>query len=189
MPKRGRDEIVVSDKRPSKKLNSTEHGALCRPRPTLQYLFSSNCEPVRRSVTSFLDPKSLLALSGVCQEIRSSVRENVWNINSRLGYFVEDPVRFRTVLGRHQGLISGSFALQFFEGVRWDGSDLDLFFDQDSGFKEMIGHLVDNEEYVLENSVASTERYDHLRNEVQSSGMHFEASLVHPEVESTSNAT
>lgn len=189
MSKRIRDEIAILDERPSKKLNSTEHDNVNQSKITLSSLLSTNNEPVRRSLASFLDPRSLLALSGTSQELRSSIRENVWNINSRLQFFVEDPIAFRTILGNHQGLISGSFALQFFETVRWDDSDLDLFFEKEhpnfgadkegSGYQQMITHLVEMEGYSLQSHEDGTETYEHLVNEMEERPrLSFEASAI-----------
>ena len=95
----------------------------------------------------FIGTKSLLALARVNRELRSSIHSNEWNINTRLQYFVRDPRALRSILGKHQGLISGSFALQFFERVYWPDADLDMFFDSESGWTEMTQFLLEKEGY------------------------------------------
>ena len=69
---------------------------------------------------------------------------------------MDNPVNFRSELAKHQGLISGSFALQFFEGVVWPKSDLDIFIERtyihDRSVEEMCEYLVREEDYVREKS-------------------------------------
>jgi hypothetical protein len=110
-----------------------------------------------------LNTKSVLALSSTSSAIRTSIRENEWNINRKLKRFVKELVAFRTLLGRHNGLISGSFALQFFERVTFKCSGLDLFFDIDSGYEKMIDHLVTQESYVVKEKLI----HDHLHSHWQ----------------------
>jgi hypothetical protein len=47
----------------------------------------------------------------------------------------------------HRVVISGSFALQFFERVSWKESDLDLFVQKPSEAKALKEHLVRTEGY------------------------------------------
>jgi hypothetical protein len=50
-------------------------------------------------------------------------------------------------LGEHDALISGSFAIQFFDGVVWHESDLDIFVEQGEGASELRRYLLKNEGY------------------------------------------
>jgi hypothetical protein len=56
---------------------------------------------------------------------------------------VDDPVAFRNSLGCYSGLISESFAIQFFERVLWLDSDMDVFFDTKHGYHKMVKYLVE----------------------------------------------
>lgn len=47
----------------------------------------------------------------------------------------------------YNALISGSFAIQFFEGLRWTGSDLDIFIEGGSSARELEQYLVMIEGY------------------------------------------
>jgi hypothetical protein len=69
------------------------------------------------------------------------------DINAKLRHFVDNPTAVRSCLGHYNGLISGCFALQFFERAVWPKSDLDLFFEKANGYEEMIEYLVQHEGY------------------------------------------
>lgn len=84
---------------------------------------------------------------------------------------MDQPTTFRTYLGRHNGLLSGSFALQFFERVTWKDSDLDLFFDLDSGYEEMVDYLVTQEGYVVQEPSKDDHSYSHWDSDLAESGM------------------
>lgn len=59
-------------------------------------------------------------------------------------------------MGKHNALISGSFALQFFERVTWPKSDLDLFVEQGPGYESLCGYLVQMEKYKMLKSEDNT---------------------------------
>ena len=44
-------------------------------------------------------------------------------------------------MGTHNALISGSFAVQFFEGVTWSQSDLDIFVEYGSDADQMEDYI------------------------------------------------
>ncbi|RYP70459.1 hypothetical protein DL769_004948 [Monosporascus sp. CRB-8-3] len=60
------------------------------------------------------------------------------------------------MLGRSNALISGSFALQFFERVVWPESDLDIMIPEGHGLEEMAGFLIDKEGYRLDSETETT---------------------------------
>ncbi|TVY86545.1 hypothetical protein LAWI1_G008802, partial [Lachnellula willkommii] len=70
-----------------------------------------------------------------------------WNINKKLRRFVTHPKEFRTELGYWDALISGSFALQFFDGVVWEESDLDIFVEYGADATGLGEYLVRDESY------------------------------------------
>lgn len=83
---------------------------------------------VRTSLFSSLDVQSLVRLSATCKQLHSDILA-LWDVNLRLCRFfgdVDTSKAFRSQLGRCNALIAGSFALQFFEGVLWTESDLDI---------------------------------------------------------------
>jgi hypothetical protein len=52
-------------------------------------------------------------------------------------------------MSKNNALVSGSFALQLFERVYWEESDLDIFVKYDSEADSMGKYLVDVESYTL----------------------------------------
>ena len=86
--------------------------------------------PVANALCTFLDISDLINLARTCKKIHhvfGLVQRSQWSINKRLGYFVNDPIGFRSMIGQCEALISGSFALGFLDRVFWDGSDLDIY--------------------------------------------------------------
>lgn len=47
----------------------------------------------------------------------------------------------------HNALISGSFAIQFFEGLKWTESDLDIFVESGPGVTKLRQYLFEVEGY------------------------------------------
>lgn len=86
--------------------------------------------PIFDRITSHLPIKDIVALTRTCHELKplyqKMVSRGAWNIDSRLQKFVKDPLGFRKRLAELDGIISGSFALQFMDRVDWEGSDLDV---------------------------------------------------------------
>lgn len=82
---------------------------------------------------------------------------NHWNVDRDLLRFVRNPRRFREVLGKCDALISGSFALQFFERILWEGSDLDIFVESGQRALELEKHLVNIEGYRLSRETSHVE--------------------------------
>ncbi|KAI1269437.1 hypothetical protein F5Y18DRAFT_437344 [Xylariaceae sp. FL1019] len=112
-------------------LNLSPEKADSIPNPTtknflLRVIGSYELYPIHRALLPMLDTRDLLALPATSTKFRKGIHDTVWNINTKLARFFDDPVAFRTQLGMSNGLISGSFALQFLEGVTWKDSDLDI---------------------------------------------------------------
>lgn len=90
-----------------------------------QGAFTTRLLTPRSVVLLALDAQSLLILSRTCKTLREEILR-IWDINTRLLRFFDEPTAFRSKLGECDALIAGSFALQFFEGVFWRESDLDI---------------------------------------------------------------
>ena len=82
-------------------------------------------------ISSLLAVREIVFLTRTCKALshlhRTLLASNHWNIDRDLRRFAKDPRRLREQLGQHNALISGSFALQFFERVTWEKSDLNIF--------------------------------------------------------------
>ena len=75
-------------------------------------------------------PSSILRLSRTCRVALAATRDyftRAFNINKHLTRFFDDPLAFRSLQARTTTLISGSFALQFFDRTVYEDSDLDLY--------------------------------------------------------------
>ena len=77
-----------------------------------------------------LSPREFLAVSKTCKAGRRAVSaymNKAFDIDSRLSRFFSDTCAFRTMQAQTSTLISGSFALQFFDRAFYKSSDLDLY--------------------------------------------------------------
>ena len=68
--------------------------------------------------------------------------------NKRLAYYFDDPLSFRSLMARTHMVISGSFALQFFDRSFYSNSDLDLYILPDRSIVEVGSYLLE-EGYVF----------------------------------------
>lgn len=79
---------------------------------------------------SHLSPKEFLRISRTCKEGKVAVSAyfvKAFDVNARLERFFSNPLAFRFVQAQTSTLISGSFALQFFDRTSYVSSDLDLY--------------------------------------------------------------
>ncbi|QDS77712.1 hypothetical protein FKW77_004048 [Venturia effusa] len=118
------------------------------------------------NVASRLPASDVFSLQRVCKAtapIYKELQRTGWNVDKRLGRFFRDPVLFRWTLGINDALVSGSFALQFFERVMWKESDLDIFVQEGAGFDNMCSHLIEKEGYALQSHQAQEQlRHYHV---------------------------
>ena len=93
-------------------------------------------------------------MSSVSGDVRIAVKDferRAYNVNKHLARFFSDPLSFRSLIAKTRMVISGSFALQFFDRTRYPGSDLDLYAHRDDGVHE-IGKFLLAEGYVFQRS-------------------------------------
>ena len=99
-----------------------------------------------------IDIGDIFRLTRTCKSLRylyRSLKETQWNVDRRLRRFVREPVALRSEMGRHDAVISGSFATQFFDRVLWSSSDLDIFAQQGSSAEAMSNYLQLQEHYKM----------------------------------------
>lgn len=98
------------------------------------------------------DKQTLIRLSQTSKGVRGLIYgdETLWNINARLKRFFDDPDAFRAQQRQCDALISGSFALQFFEHVNWPGSDLDMYVEKGQRMESMHRYLTETAGYMRE---------------------------------------
>lgn len=81
-------------------------------------------------ILAYSEPRAIIKLSLTCRKGYDAIRaciSLVYSINKRLGHFVSVQDEFRSMQARTGALISGSFALQFFDDTFYPESDLDLY--------------------------------------------------------------
>ena len=115
--------------------------------PLVGLIQSQIYAPIRDGVLRYLDTKDVLRLCSTSTKLRQHILPVEWNINARLRRFLKDPIAFRNQLGRSDALISGSFALQFFERVIWQESDLDIVVEEGTGADKLAEYLIRVEGY------------------------------------------
>ncbi|KPI41620.1 uncharacterized protein AB675_9044 [Cyphellophora attinorum] len=147
-----------------------------RTAPSLLDILNRDRFPFWDYLCPYLPTTSIQALSQTCRPLR----QQVLDVNRNLERFVTNARRLRALLGEHDALISGSFALQFFLAERWPGSDLDIFVRKGDGANALGAYLETEENYVLESGskdsnydwgemreVKSYRRLDSARSKVQ----------------------
>ena len=97
--------------------------------------------PIQARIFSHLDTKSILSLSRTSSGLRADIYSYRWDINRKLDRFFQNPTAFRSALGRVDGLITGSFALQFFANKFWPESDLDINVREGPGIETLASYL------------------------------------------------
>ncbi|PQE13706.1 hypothetical protein CJF31_00005151 [Rutstroemia sp. NJR-2017a BVV2] len=93
------------------------------------------CYPIFDNICSHLDPVDILCFRLTTKKLSpffESLFKTQWNINRQLTRYVKDPVSFRSLLAKHDALISGAFAREI-----WHDSELslDIFVDSLSPFR------------------------------------------------------
>ncbi|KAK6515803.1 hypothetical protein TWF281_004393 [Arthrobotrys megalospora] len=139
----------------------------------------SPSQPILYSaIFSYLDPPDIVRLLATCKSLQLFKYE-LWNVNRSLRRFVDDPIAFRSLMARHNALVSGSHALQFLARIKWPDSDLDVYMTGENALTEFANHLLQKEGYsfspyswqsgeamkAISNKMADRETY--LREKVQ----------------------
>lgn len=100
--------------------------------------------PMTDRIMGHLGVVDILALTGTSKSLSNLYNDSLpryWDIDQRLSRFVSDPTKFRRILGRNNGLIVGSFPLQFFSRLHWDDSSLDILVQEGEAAKAMKKHI------------------------------------------------
>ena len=83
-----------------------------------------------RSLARCLDTRDMFNLRLVSKELVDNYKAYIhvrWDPNRRQKRFVNKPEDFRSMMGRCDAIISGSFVLQFLDDVTWLESGIDIF--------------------------------------------------------------
>ena len=122
----------------------------CRQQSKLAELFSTRFEPILALLSSYLGIAGLSVLYRVSKNfsgLKEHLQKSRFNINGRLSDFVADPDMFRSQLGKYDALISGGFALNFFESGHWKVPNLDVFIEAGIRAEEFTNYIREYEGY------------------------------------------
>ncbi|EWC46082.1 hypothetical protein DRE_04656 [Drechslerella stenobrocha 248] len=107
----------------------------------------SPAEPILyKAIFDDLGPVDTIRLLSTCKALQQ-FKGILWSINRSLTRFVDKPIAFRSLMARHDAVVSGSHALQFLERIQWAASDLDVYIHTIEGLLAFARHLVEDEGY------------------------------------------
>ncbi|KAE9970418.1 hypothetical protein BLS_002678 [Venturia inaequalis] len=134
-------------------------------------------------ISSFLPIGDIHVLRRTCRAVQPIYDELVksqWSVDARLKRFFKDPLKFREVVGRCDALISGDFALEYFERVSWKDSSCDIYVNVNRS-KELKQHII-AEGYKLESTTqVGLEDWDSAVEAPQYESLNFIRSTDSPE--------
>ena len=116
---------------------------------SLVHIFSRH--PIYDNIFSCLTPLALTRMASVNRAIRAVTKDftaRAYNVNRRLSRFFSDSFIFRSLMARVHMVISGSFALQFFDRTYYPDSDLDLYLHPDRNIID-VGLYLQQEGYAF----------------------------------------
>jgi hypothetical protein len=111
-----------------------------------------DCYPVLDRICFYLPIGTIVALSRSCKRLSHLYRDLLrtqWNIDMKLSRFVGDSRKFRLQLREIEAVISGSFAVQFFDRTTYQDSDLDIYVKHGDHVKALADRLTAVEGYQL----------------------------------------
>lgn len=94
-------------------------------KPLLVQCFQEPNQCIRERMFQALDLESLFVLAHTSTTLHREIRR-VWDINARLGLYFENPIAFRDELARRNAIITGAFAVQFFERAVWGEPNMEI---------------------------------------------------------------
>lgn len=147
-----------------------------RRNATLFHLFA--CYPVCDRICFYLCIGAIIALSRTCKALSRTYRDLLltqWNIDTKLSRFVTNPRGLRLQLRDREAVISGSFAVQFFDRTVYPDSDLDIFIEHGDHGQGFLEYLTSTEGYQLAHSTARSQ----LENDGTKSPSYGELRLYH----------
>lgn len=130
----------------------------CRRQSKLVELFSTRFDPILTLISLYLGIAGLSALYQVNKTfygLKEHLQKSHFNINKRLSDFVVHPDMFRSQLGKYDALISGGFALNFFDFGYWKVPNLDVFIEAGIHAVEFTNYIRKHEGYETNTEVGS----------------------------------
>ena len=134
----------------------TSHDASQPTKPTFFDLFKFY--PIFNQLCQYLPIREIINLTRTCRALSNlyqTLLPQQWNVDRSLLRFVQKPRGLRAQLAKCAGLISGGFAVQFFERVHWPDSTLDIFVEQGEKAQQLELYLREHEGYRLKGTTDS----------------------------------
>lgn len=119
-------------------------------RPTFLDIFDESQYPVFATICELISVDSIVALSQTCKPLSNlykRIQPTQWNIDRRLGEYFKEPSQVRSLMGECDALISGRFAVEFFERTKFPQRLLEIYVEI-SKAERFVTHLVEVENYL-----------------------------------------
>ncbi|MCJ1431534.1 hypothetical protein MMC27_000887 [Xylographa pallens] len=146
-------DVQLKTLQPERLQYQRDHKQAFDDKTVLDFLSPRPHYPVFRCLCSYLGIAEIIALTRTCKKLSGLYQlllKTQWKVDHGLLRFVKSPARFRSQMGQHSALVSGSFAVQFFERVTWEDSDLDIFVKGGAGAEAFGKYLIETEDYELQ---------------------------------------
>ena len=109
-----------------------------------------SCYPIYVKIVDSLPIRDIIALTRTCKSFSKIYQDTLpqqWNINQHLKRWMKDPHSFRSLMARHNALIVGDLALQFFDKAKYPDAVLDIYVDKGASASAFHDYLVEHEGY------------------------------------------
>lgn len=120
---------------------------------TFFHIFDTSQYPIHSLICEYLPIGAIIALTRTCRRLSGLYKyllSTQWNIHRSLRRFIHDPLALRSQMAKSDALISGSFALHFFDRSTWQPEDLDLYAQDGEQSSSLCKHLQTSEGYFLD---------------------------------------
>ena len=156
-----------------------------RPTPNQFSLFSQimDRDSIYDLLFSFSSPATIIRVSRTCRFARRAAvdyNSRAYNVDKRLRLFFQNPTEFRSLLARTSSIVSGSFALQFFDRAFYTESDFDLYVSLDQAVT--VGKWIESSDgagkgYVFRPRESQEEKIEDSIKKLRESTWHTENDL------------
>jgi hypothetical protein len=112
--------------------------------------------PIRETLCLSLPIQSIVSVSRTCKQLSQVYKDLLriqLNIDMKLSRFVSRPRALRAQLRETHAIISGSFAVQFFDRDTYPDSDLDIYVERGDQSPGLVEYLTMVEGYMLFKSI------------------------------------
>ena len=118
--------------------------------PSLPDLLDPNfAYPIFERLCPMLPIGDLISLTRTCKALSGLYQHRLkrdWDINTMLSRYFTEPRQFRSLMGKHNAFIAGSFAVEYFERATWRANNLDIIAKSRPDFEPLL-EFVESEGY------------------------------------------